>query len=449
VDEIEEYIQVNQVDVIFKAILVKCFRERSANPIELIIDYLFANYPDQIPARLKDLGSADANGEEEVVVKVSHKDPEKEEYLNQTLDISSLFSHVASAVADAQPEDPVGFILNTMKALKEDGVCDDDVEGGGDSGEDLLEDFKKRTTITGRRASVSAECNGKTDSPLTTPKREAIKKSPEERVEILDAIGNNILFKDLDDDLKETVVGAVFPVEHAAGAVIIAQGDEGDNWYVIREGEAMASQKMPAEVSKDLVSYAAKDSFGELALMYGYKRAATVQANTDVKLWALDGATFRAVVVQGTATRRTQYEDFLKKVPILMNLTDHQRKQVADVMDTVKYEKDEALITQGDAAGQQFYILEHGTAVAEFETPQGIVQTIRTYSSGEHFGELSFLIDAPRAVTIRATSKVTCVTLDKSSFKRLLGPCEKVLVGHIQEYGAAIAKFVVTSGLAS
>jgi cAMP-dependent protein kinase regulator len=43
---------------------------------------------------------------------------------------------------------------------------------------------------------------------------------------------------------------------------------------------------------------AAKDSFGELALMYGYKRAATVQANTDVKLWALDGATFRAVVVQ-------------------------------------------------------------------------------------------------------------------------------------------------------
>jgi hypothetical protein len=62
VDEIEEYVQVNQVDVIFKALLRKCFRERPANPIELIMDYLFANYPDQIPARLKDLGSADANG---------------------------------------------------------------------------------------------------------------------------------------------------------------------------------------------------------------------------------------------------------------------------------------------------------------------------------------------------------------------------------------------------
>jgi hypothetical protein len=102
---------------------------------------------------------------------------------------------------------------------------------------------------------VSAECNGKADSPLTTPKREAIKKSPEEKAEILDAIGNNILFKDLEDDCKETVVDAVFPVELAAGAVIIAQGDEGDNWYLIREGEAMASQKMPAEVSKELVSY--------------------------------------------------------------------------------------------------------------------------------------------------------------------------------------------------
>lgn len=38
------------------------------------------------------------------------------------------------------------------------------------------------------------------------------------------------------------------------------------------------------------------DSFGEMALMYNSKRAATVKAVTDMVLWALDMQTFNAVL---------------------------------------------------------------------------------------------------------------------------------------------------------
>ena len=86
-------------------------------------------------------------------------------------------------------------------------------------------------------------------------------------------------------------------------------------------------------------------------------------------------------------------------------LTEQQRAQVADVMDEVKFSPDERIIEQGDTEGKSFYILESGTAVAEYETPTGEVKALRTYASGDYFGELAFLTENPRAVTIKATSK--------------------------------------------
>eukprot|EP00959_Pyramimonas_sp_CCMP1952_P119918 2507320-Pyramimonas_sp.AAC.1 len=107
--------------------------------------------------------------------------------------------------------------------------------------------------------SVSAECDSASEAFAlqrsgSFTKRE-IKKTPEERLEILDALETNILFKSLDDDSKETVVDAVYPVVQAAGTNIITQGDEGDNFYIIREGEAMVFMQMPDGESKHLVTY--------------------------------------------------------------------------------------------------------------------------------------------------------------------------------------------------
>mmetsp|Transcript_19875 Transcript_19875/g.43482 ORF Transcript_19875/g.43482 Transcript_19875/m.43482 type:complete len:463 (-) Transcript_19875:253-1641(-) len=449
VDEIEEYIHVKQIDVIFRAILVKCFRDRPTNPVEFVMDYLISNYPDEIPASMR---LAERGGDDELTVRVHHPNPEHDKYLNETLDVGSLFAHLAGQLAEAQPEDPVHFLVKAVQAVKDDEDIrpaeEIEVEESADVAIDMFEDFKQRATITGRRSSVSAECN--VSEALATSsegERRVIKKSPEERDEILDALGTNILFKALGEDLKETLVDAAFPVEQPAGSAIITQGDEGDNCYIVRQGEAMVFMRTPDGESKHLVNYGPKSAFGELALMYGNERAATVKAKTDVKLWALDRATFRAVVISSTAARRTNHQGFLSKVPILKCLTEKERAQVADVMDDVKFSPGDMIIKQGDAEGKSFYILESGTAVAEYETPTGEVKALRTYASGDYFGELAFLTETPRAVSIKATSKVTCVTLDKSSFKRLLGPCETVLRDHLQEYQAAIQKYVSTGGV--
>lgn len=66
------------------------------------------------------------------------------------------------------------------------------------------------------------------------------------------------------------------------------------------------------------VSTVVKDgSFGELALIYGSPRAATVKARTDTRLWAIDRVTYRQILMAVTIKKRKLYDTFLEKVPIL------------------------------------------------------------------------------------------------------------------------------------
>ena len=61
-------------------------------------------------------------------------------------------------------------------------------------------------------------------------------------------------------------------------------------------------------------------SFGELALIYGTPRAATVRARTDVKLWGIDRDSYRRILMGSTIRKRKMYEEFLSRVSILGEL---------------------------------------------------------------------------------------------------------------------------------
>lgn len=58
-------------------------------------------------------------------------------------------------------------------------------------------------------------------------------------------------------------------------------------------------------------------TFGELALIHGRPRQATVVAKTDVvKLWAIDRETYRKILMSLQQQKREKYDDFLSKVKI-------------------------------------------------------------------------------------------------------------------------------------
>lgn len=161
-----------------------------------------------------------------------------------------------------------------------------------------------------RRGAVSAETYSEEDA--ATYVKKVVPKDPKTREALSKAIERNVLFKHLDEKEIVDIFDAMFPAVFKKGDTIIKQGDDGDNFYIIDEGQVeVFVNGHPVTVITE--GY----GFGELALIYGQPRAATVVAKVDCKLWAIDRDTYRRILMGSTIRKRKMYEEFLAKVSIL------------------------------------------------------------------------------------------------------------------------------------
>ena len=131
-------------------------------------------------------------------------------------------------------------------------------------------------------------------------KKMVYEKTAANRATLNDALKENFLFKGLDGDQMTTLLDAMFMANFEAGKAIIEQGAEGDNFYVVFEGECEVFVSKGGD-EKMVLACGKGDSFGELALMANAPRAATVRAKTDCVLFAVD----RIVQVHPDGRRRS------------------------------------------------------------------------------------------------------------------------------------------------
>ena len=111
------------------------------------------------------------------------------------------------------------------------------------------------------------------------------------------------LFAALPPPAIEGLARSLVPVAATPGEVIMRQGEEGDRYYAIAEGEL--------EVRVDGVRVNALtrgDGFGEIALLHRVPRTATVSAITPVRLYALELEPFLEVLTGHPPTLRTATE---------------------------------------------------------------------------------------------------------------------------------------------
>ena len=94
----------------------------------------------------------------------------------------------------------------------------------------------------------------------------------------------------------ERVARNLIPLEVAAGAVVIKEGDAGDRFYLIEEGKVVVSR-----AGAVLRMLGPGDFFGEIALLRDVPRTATVMAEEPCSLLALDRQHFLAAVTGSPA----------------------------------------------------------------------------------------------------------------------------------------------------
>ncbi|MEP6955532.1 MAG: cyclic nucleotide-binding domain-containing protein, partial [Chthoniobacterales bacterium] len=82
------------------------------------------------------------------------------------------------------------------------------------------------------------------------------------------------------------IIDKLAPAEFPKGQLIIHQGDEAGPMYILEKGRARAFHGENG-TEKNLAFYRDGDFFGELSILNGSKRAASVEAYTDCQLLAL------------------------------------------------------------------------------------------------------------------------------------------------------------------
>src|SRR4029077_315089 len=92
----------------------------------------------------------------------------------------------------------------------------------------------------------------------------------------------------LPPQVLEHIASAVIEVRQPAGSIVIREGDVGDRFYIVGEGEV--------EIENNV--FEPGSSFGEIALLRDVPRTATVIARTDVLLYALEREEFLTAVTQ-------------------------------------------------------------------------------------------------------------------------------------------------------
>jgi CRP-like cAMP-binding protein len=99
------------------------------------------------------------------------------------------------------------------------------------------------------------------------------------------------LFEELDAAELQSIADTMHEANVPAGATVTAEGGPGDGFFVIESGEAEVTIE-----GRSRATMTAGDYFGEIALLLGSDRTATVTAASELRCYALTPWDFRTLV---------------------------------------------------------------------------------------------------------------------------------------------------------
>jgi len=265
-------------------------------------------------------------------------------------------------------------------------------------------------------------------------------------------LGKVALFKRLPQAEFPNLVKACEDVAFEPGTKIINQGDEGNEFFIIKTGTAKV------EVNGNMVAtLKAGDYFGENALLHDDPRSATIVCQAKISAIKITRESFvklglneklefakRGAVGGGAAADAEikapiakSAEEVARIVAALkgnanlnnmITLDEVKIKAMTDLMWKESIPRGTPLIKEGDMDADYFYVVNSGkfevTKIPDesqsAEKYVGRSQSIATLGEGTSFGELALLYFSPRAATITARDTSTVFVIARQQFKEII-----------------------------
>jgi CRP-like cAMP-binding protein len=285
----------------------------------------------------------------------------------------------------------------------------------------------------------------------------------------LEALERTPLFQALPRRHRKRVADLAELRRYADAAVIVRTGEPGDSFHVMLDGDARVTT--PDGQERRL---AAGDHFGELALLDGAPRAATVTADGEVTTGRVSRTDFQGVLheeptlavallpglalvardllridaqhlpdhgrvgerqeAEGEAPAETEGRPLegidalgwlmvLRHVGVFEALPERHLHSLAKYV-TVERFADGATVVVAGARGDSLHIILNGTA--RVRTPSGHSQSL---GADDCFGELALIDGAPRAATVSAVGELTTARITRADFQKLLKAEPAIAIG--------------------
>ena len=244
--------------------------------------------------------------------------------------------------------------------------------------------------------------------------------TPEEASNIQKALSKHFLFQDINDEIINIIFNELFYFKYEKDKVIYEQGDEGNFFYILSEGNVKAVTKTinpkTNEVSIKEKIYKEWECFGELSLISQCKREETLSSLTDISFFTLDGESFREIQKRMNEIRLRDRYNFLKNISIFQPLGCIPKHNVTQKLKLREFKPNEKIISYG-TVGETLYIIKNGLVSCRIG-----VKEIRKLGNNDYFGQNAILIDMKRACDVIALNTTTCYELSRDDLKDALGP---------------------------
>jgi CRP-like cAMP-binding protein/Fe-S-cluster-containing hydrogenase component 2/thioredoxin reductase len=217
---------------------------------------------------------------------------------------------------------------------------------------------------------------------------------------------------------RELILGSAVRVP-ATGETIFRKNDYTNTFFAILAGSVEVAL---GDGSPGRYRLQAGEFFGEMGLLSGRRRTATVYAGPDCVLIESPRREINKLIKSDESVRRVIDEHFIVRAIQSGFAPEASYAELQDVARGAtlrRFKPDEPLFREGDEADCLHLVRSGSVAVSRVIGGRDVVTSY--VAAGNYLGEMGLMGRTRRSATAKATVATETVTLDAPSFERLLG----------------------------
>jgi cGMP-dependent protein kinase 2 len=203
------------------------------------------------------------------------------------------------------------------------------------------------------------------------------------------------------------------------GDVVFERNAPGSSLFAIADGDVLV--EIDASDSTKTVPIPTGTIFGEVGLISGRRRGATIRAGSDAILVEMSRNAALKLMASVPGAKRAITRISLERQLLQMfgsGLTPADLTEALDTAEVMAIPAGKAVITEGET-GDDIYVIRNGSMVVEKQIG-GKPVFLRYLPAGTYVGEMAVISGEPRNATVKAAIKSEVVRVSGEAFRKVL-----------------------------